>query len=571
VPIFTNEERLGTTLAGRYRLESILGEGGMGVVFAAHDERSGGHVAIKLIRPEHMQNRQVAKRFLREARAALALDHPNVVDVYATGMEEDGTTYMILELLHGESLAARLDRKVVLELETTLRLMLPVIDALAFAHSEGIVHRDIKPDNIFLARDESGETVPKVLDFGIAKTRSLGSATTFQTQTGAVMGTPRYMAPEQARGDKRAGASIDQWAVGVILYECLSGRVPMTADQPAVMLARLLTERAPPLQSVASDVPTPIAEVVDRALKSEIAERHPSISKLADALRAAAEEVGIALGPSRHSVTGLSAPPPPPAKRDHSHFHTSGATVAKAPTLPADVAEMSETGVPHFDGERLEAEVPDPAPVATATLVPIATATPVSARASVERSRPSMPRWGIAGALLVLAAGATFIVVRQAPEDAGSVTEPPEATAPPPPVEEPESTPPSPERGPPAVVPVEAPTETTPARVASRRTGMRTRSSMSARTQSVSTRVEEAAATREAMTSTNETMSARTQRVSTIEEAGATREAMTSTDETMSATMSATDETMTATSAAAETTMTEEATSSMNPLDLRPW
>lgn len=302
MPILTEQERCGTQLAGKYQLESILGRGGMGVVFRARHLHTQRPVAIKILRPEFSQDRTLGKRFVREARAASSIRHPNVVAVLDLGIDDDGTIYQVLELLDGEGLSAHLERKGELTVERTLELLLPVMSGLVVAHAQGIVHRDLKPDNIFLARNHDGRVTPTLLDFGIAKLVDAGSS--LATHTGSVLGTPQYMAPEQARGAKEQGAGIDVWAMGIIAFECLSGRVPFDGSTPALVMVQIMTERAPRLDVVNAAVPAELALVIERALMPAPADRFGAMSEFVEALREAASAVGIPLPAPRESTAG---------------------------------------------------------------------------------------------------------------------------------------------------------------------------------------------------------------------------------------------------------------------------
>lgn len=223
MPILTSHELVGTILDGKYRLERILGEGGFGVVYAARHVRLDRAVAVKLLHPHCAEDVQAVERFVREARATAALSHPNVVTVRDVDAAPDGSVYIVLELLEGESLAQHLARRGPLSSIETMSILAPILDALDAAHRMGIVHRDVKPGNVFLSHDASGRVVPKLLDFGVAK---LAGATL--TTTGTVLGTLAYTAPEQARGERRVGPWSDVWSVAVMLYECLTGRFHST-------------------------------------------------------------------------------------------------------------------------------------------------------------------------------------------------------------------------------------------------------------------------------------------------------------------------------------------------------
>jgi serine/threonine protein kinase len=303
----------GTVLSGRYELGSILGKGGMGVVFRGKHLGTDRPIAVKILRREFASDPTLAKRFVREAKAAAALRHPNVVDVLDYGVDPDGTAFQVLELLDGESLREHLERKSKISIELTLALLFPVVHALAMAHARGVIHRDLKPDNVFLARNVHGRIVPKLLDFGIAKVmpKDGGAAATLSTRVGAVMGTPAYMSPEQARGTPDVGTATDVWAIGVILFECLAGRTPFQAETASMLMARIMMEQAPSLASIAPDVPEAVALAIDRALAPKSDQRWPSMDAFATALREAATASGIAVpAVGASDAAPMSLPPP---------------------------------------------------------------------------------------------------------------------------------------------------------------------------------------------------------------------------------------------------------------------
>ena len=225
---------------GNYVVRGLLGEGGMGAVFAAEHKFLGDHVAIKILHGTYAQNRSVTERFFLEAKATRDISHPNVIKIFDFGMAEDGGLYLVMELLEGRTLtsflqAGRPEEKVL------ARIGAEIADGLAAAHEKGIIHRDLKPDNIFLVCDGL-----KILDFGIAKVlTSSGGNGPAKTGTGALLGTPRYMAPEQAKGAKFVGPHSDTYSLGVILFEMVTGRAPFEAGDLAELLTKILLEPAP--------------------------------------------------------------------------------------------------------------------------------------------------------------------------------------------------------------------------------------------------------------------------------------------------------------------------------------
>ena len=303
MPILTPEERIGSTLGGKYRIERILAAGGMGTVFAGIHEWTHRPVAVKVLNYEHARNPEIVRRFLQEARAAAQLKHENVVDVLDMGQEPDGSVYLVLELLEGETLKARMHGGP-LSIRETADVLGPIMRALATAHKKGVVHRDLKPDNIFLTYGESGQVIPKLLDFGIAK---VGTGQSSSTRTGTMVGTPHFMAPEQVRGERDVGPAADVWSMGVVLYACLSGKLPFDADSTAAVLAKVITERPTPLLAVAPELPAAVGALVDRALQPLPADRFADIGAMLAALSAAVDASGDVLAPPSDAIP-LGAP-----------------------------------------------------------------------------------------------------------------------------------------------------------------------------------------------------------------------------------------------------------------------
>jgi hypothetical protein len=276
--------RAGEVIGGRYRIEALLGRGGMGVVYGAIHELTQRRVALKLVDSEGADQPALHDRFLSEARTAAAVRHPNVVDVLDMGMHA-GSPYLVMELLEGYSLDALLDQKQTLSIAQILTWMFPIIGALASLHEAGIVHRDVKPSNIFLSQSARGRPtiVPKLLDFGLA--RALSDARL--TRSGVVLGTPLYMAPEHAAG-AHAGPQADVWSMGVVLFECVTGVLPFTSTDRSALAAQILAGHVRPVRQVRSDVPPALASVIDHALQRELGVRHASMRAFAQALARAA-------------------------------------------------------------------------------------------------------------------------------------------------------------------------------------------------------------------------------------------------------------------------------------------
>jgi serine/threonine protein kinase len=286
--VIVGELVTGAVIAGRFHLDRRIGEGGMGVVWAATHLVTRKPVALKMLKPERAADPALRQRFIREARAVCAVQHPNIVEIHDVLETEDGSPVMVMDLLHGESLGQRLDRETRLPPTEVARLILPVVSAVGTAHASGVVHRDLKPDNIFLAEEGDDTLSVKVLDFGIAKvlaTETDAAATGGLTGTGAMLGTPYYMAPEQIFGERDIDHRADIWAIGVILYECLSGRRPTQADNIGQILKIITTDGIAPLDLVAPDVPVDLARLVRRMLTRDRAARPQSLGEVQATLR----------------------------------------------------------------------------------------------------------------------------------------------------------------------------------------------------------------------------------------------------------------------------------------------
>jgi serine/threonine-protein kinase len=300
----------GTVLAGKYALTSKLGQGGMGSVWRAEHVQLRSPVAIKLIDEQIAQNPEALARFMREAQSAALLRSPHVVQILDFGADQ-GVPYIAMELLEGESLAARLVRSGRLSPAETAHVLTHVARAVSKAHESGIVHRDLKPDNIFLVQNDE-EEVAKVLDFGIAKASTgFGATTGSATRTGAVLGTPYYMSPEQAEGNKLVDHRADLWALGVIAFECLLGRRPFESDALGSLLLAICT-RPIPVPSSSGAVPAGFDAWFARACARELPERFQTARELASELRrvCAGEQAHGGAQAPQAGISGASAATP---------------------------------------------------------------------------------------------------------------------------------------------------------------------------------------------------------------------------------------------------------------------
>lgn len=341
---------VGTVIHDRYRVESLLGVGGMGAVFRAHHLGLRRDVALKVLHPEIGGDESVSKRFDREATSASRLDHPNCVRVSDFGTTDNGTKYLVMEFLEGHELKDSLGQP--LAPDRAVQIAIQIFQALEHAHHFGVVHRDLKPENIYVTTDFRGQEVVKIVDFGIAKLIDEQGAHEKLTRAGLVFGTPRYMSPEQAAGGK-IDERTDIYAAGLILYEMLSGNVPFDSDEPGQLLRMQIIAPPPPLPA---SVPESLTKVVDKLLEKSKSDRHASAREVIDVLSrlereltslpAAAVAVAIASQPSAVTrttsggrsmsswqpvvVPSASLPPaPPPPAANASWMHVA------APPPPA--------------------------------------------------------------------------------------------------------------------------------------------------------------------------------------------------------------------------------------------
>jgi eukaryotic-like serine/threonine-protein kinase len=314
----------GTVIAGRFRLEKSLGEGGMGVVWEAVHLVTRKPVALKFLKRKSDEDPRAIQRFLREARAACAVRHPCVVEVHDVVELWDGSPVMVMDLLEGETIGQRLAREHTLSLPELARIMVHVCSAVGCAHALGIVHRDLKPENIFLARSATGPEV-KVLDFGIAKlTASEGDAarTGATTGTGAILGTPYYMAPEQLFGEKDVDHRADIWALGIIFYEALTGVRPTHAENLGQILKIITTDAIVPLRERMPSLPEPVLELVSQMLSHDRTKRPAGVREVLSVLEDYTSESFVSVDAPPAAVPRDFAYTPPRVDSDAARAST---------------------------------------------------------------------------------------------------------------------------------------------------------------------------------------------------------------------------------------------------------
>ncbi|HXT62048.1 MAG TPA: protein kinase [Pyrinomonadaceae bacterium] len=298
---------LGHIFDEKYRLDARLGGGGMGTVYRATHLLIDRPVAIKVLSQRFIGDETAQQRFRREARAAGRMQHPNAVNVTDFGATADGYLYIVMELLEGHTLRDVLLREAPLDLARTVSIMLQTSAAVAAAHDMGLIHRDLKPANIFIVQRPNTPAVVKVLDFGVAKFAVEEQADEdYQTltQVGALIGTPRYMSPEQCSGKGTVTPASDVYSLGIILYEMLSGAPPFNAETPLAIAFRHVTEPPPPLSA---SVPQRLRDIVERALTKEPTKRFANAEELRDELLAAAEALGLEYPDSKRAPLSREA------------------------------------------------------------------------------------------------------------------------------------------------------------------------------------------------------------------------------------------------------------------------
>jgi tRNA A-37 threonylcarbamoyl transferase component Bud32 len=273
---------VGERIADRYELEEVVGHGGMSTVYKAHDSLLERNVALKVLHQQYNEDEDFVERFKHEARSVAQLQHPNIVTVIDRG-EEDGRQYIVFEFIDGENLKELVVRKGRLDLRDALEIAHEIARGLAFAHDHGLIHRDVKPQNVLL----NGDGRAKVTDFGIARSLDVDHGV---TQTGTILGTSNYIAPEQASGQP-VDAHTDVYSLGVVLYEMLTGELPFPGDSFVAIAMKHIQEPSPNILDVRGDIPLRVAEMIDRALEKDPEHRFPTMDAFAAEIEASLAEL----------------------------------------------------------------------------------------------------------------------------------------------------------------------------------------------------------------------------------------------------------------------------------------
>ncbi len=403
---------LGATLDNRFRIDRLLGQGGMGAVYAGEQVSVGRSVAIKVIRGDAGGDAEVVKRFHREARVISQLQHGNVVQLIDFGQTEAGLLYLVMELVSGRSLSDEI-AKGPMSLQRTATIVCQVCDALAAAHALGVVHRDLKPDNILLTSQPGAADVVKILDFGIAKVAGHNDARTALTQTGAIMGTPQYMSPEQIDATGQVGPATDLYALAVITFELIAGRPPFEDSESIALLIKHLRDRPPRLSEVAPQLAAPAT--VEQFLQKNLAKDPQQRSSSALAFKAELTQA-VAPPPQAPAAAPLGAEAAHPyANRDTLHGSANAGAAVGAPVARQTALGLQSAA--RISGLAQTEPVDDPAatrqvprPTVTEAAPQPTVATPAAAPA-VDRSAPAsgVPKWALGIAFVVLAAAAAVL------------------------------------------------------------------------------------------------------------------------------------------------------------------
>jgi serine/threonine-protein kinase len=343
-PPFVDRSLTGAVLSRRWKLGRKIGEGGMAEVYAAEPLGGGEAVAVKIMRQDFLQEQAVIDRFLEEAQVSSRLIHPNIVRVLETARAEDGSPYLVMELLAGIPLGDYTRRGTRIPPAQAVPILHGILAGLAAAHAENIVHRDLKPENVFLTRDPNGAFVVKVLDFGVAKVMDAAGGMGSRTRTGMLLGTPAFMSPEQVSSARSVDPRTDLWSAGVLFYEMLTGNEAFGAETEFARLTAVMTAEPAPIEQVDPTL-APFTPFIARALRKNREERFSSALEMARALQAIAPQA------TEHGISRLpDAPDPASGSVTRDPPRRGGGTLSSAsqghPTVdaPAQIVMLEPSG-----------------------------------------------------------------------------------------------------------------------------------------------------------------------------------------------------------------------------------
>jgi serine/threonine protein kinase len=389
-PIDHGPFQAGDTIAGKYRVDRVVGIGGMGQVVAATHVDLGQEVAIKILLRSRAKDAEAVERFLREAHAAVRLKSTHVARVFDVGTTDDGLPYIVMELLDGQDLCDVIERMGALSYPDAVDFILQACDAVAEAHARGIVHRDIKPENLFLTSRRDGTPCIKVLDFGISKLGATSAPRKGRraiTQDDVVMGSPAYMSPEQVKSSAKADHRSDIWSLGVTLYELLTGREPFVGESTPDIFVSILTTEPAPVAAVVPGIPPELSAVVMRCLVKDVTQRYQDVESLAQALLPFTTRKPTSVAPSWTNTS--------------PEFRVPGLPPASAPGIPV---APSSGSLPHAMIQMGDAVPPSSRNFTPHSAGPAALSSTIMERKAAKPSR-SLWAYGLAGAAAAIVAG----------------------------------------------------------------------------------------------------------------------------------------------------------------------
>ncbi|MBX3223762.1 MAG: protein kinase [Labilithrix sp.] len=415
----------GDVLLGRFRVESVIGEGGMGVVYGARQLAGDGPVAIKVLTPEASTHPEGIPRFVNEARATMTLTSPHVVKVFEAGTLDVGLPFIVMERLDGVDLGALVDQRGPLPVIEAVDYLIQAADAVAEAHARGIVHRDLKPSNLFLHARPGAPPIVKVLDFGVSKMANTGKAQPALTAPGTFLGSPHYMSPEQLKSARDVDARADIWSLGVILYELFTSRPPFDGNAFGELFINVLSGEIAPLRAARPDIPEALEQIVLRCLRRPRDERFEDLARLARALAPFASPEGAR---AAERVQSTAAPAPVAEAPEASARRSFGSTMVLGARPMAQASPPPHTGPVPQAGPHLHAgPPPQPSPSYPAIGPPGGPTAPRAPSFGATPPGPATPRSldrGSSGELPRLAPSSpalpAFYAAAQAPQPTGS-------------------------------------------------------------------------------------------------------------------------------------------------------